>query len=137
MPLYLTAPAPGTELIYAESTSSQTGVSSVVDLTGLASITFSVTSRPVLVQLWCPFVYGSASTAVPRIQIADGSNTIKSEIAPTIDAANGALPLNCYEHLTTPGSYTRKGRIRVTGTGTANCGVDSTQFTAFIRAIQV
>lgn len=104
----------------AESTVTQSSITTVVDLTGL-SVTFTVTDRPVYVWGWLARVAvdnftGMAATA----RITDEANVTKAFGLLDFARANGiGSILVGFEKITTPGTYTRKLRLeRTAGAGT-------------------
>jgi hypothetical protein len=121
-------------LARAENTgTSQTAITTEVDITGLA-VNFTVTVYPVRVRLYHPFVYGSADQGQIVMSITDGANVVKGAVGFTSAAANGLQWLVAEEIIRTPGSYTRKGRIKLnSGAGNANTFADPT-FAAYIEA---
>jgi hypothetical protein len=133
----LTLHSSGRELAYASSTVAQTGITNTAtDLTGL-SITFTVGSRPVDVELVLPWVTATAAAAVPAGVISDLSDTQMAVGAFTSAAASGIGQIRCIERLTTPGSYNRKGRLfRAGGTGTVGNNSGLTTTASVIRAIE-
>lgn len=126
----------GRELAYASSTVQQTGISSATDLTGL-SITFTVGSRPVDVELWLPWVQCTDSGATAAGLITTLTNTQTAAGGTTSPAASAIIQIGCTERITAPGTYDRKARLfRASGTGTLtnNSGLATTA--ALLRVIE-
>lgn len=100
----------------------QSGISSStpVDLANLATVTFEVTaSMPWEVELWHPYLQAITNPAAVNITITDAADAVKEGGNVSIAAAGGVAQCRCVEHISTPGVYVRKGRIRrVSGTGT-------------------
>lgn len=95
----------GVELDYEEKQTSQSSISTITDISGLASITFTVVDRPVLVRLTLPYVFHSTLNHPLIAYITDASNVSKAwSVNP--------YSITVEERITAPGTYTRKGRIR-------------------------
>lgn len=128
----------GTVLDIATSTVAQTNITTApIELTGL-SITFTVGTRPVEVELYLPFAYGNTANVAGRASIADASGT---EIRSTLVTPSGVNTVDkatvVKERITAAGTYTRRGRFgRNGGSGTFANGIDLAQYTAHIKAVQ-
>ena len=125
----------GRELAVAESTVQQTGITSITDLTGM-SITFTVGTRPVWVEVECPVVGLTTVGAAAILTISDGANVSKRSAAIYCAVANETKPVTVKERISTPGEYTRKVRLARSGAGTASNGAGNALYTAHIRAIE-
>ena len=114
----------------ASKTSSQTGITTVTDITSLTVTFTAVSTRYYRTTIWS-LVKQNTSAGAPVIQITDGSNVQKTEGDFYIGAAGqfGTLCVQCVETGLT-GSTTRKGRA-VTASGTMDVVASST-FPAFI-----
>lgn len=130
----------GRELAYAESSTQQTSIgTSFVDLTGL-SITFTVRSRPVMVESFHPAVLstiGVASSAL--LAFRDESNVDKKWALQNLPTANAFYIMTNRERINTPGTYTRKASLgRNGGSGTLTHGSNGSdaKYMAFIRAVE-
>lgn len=121
----------GRELAYAETSVQQTSITAIVDITGL-SITFTVGSRPVEVELILPWILGAADTWAAGT-IADNADT-GLRVAGT--SVRTSTPGNLYvsERITTPGVYTRKGRLQSIAGVSNNSGLSTT--VSVLRAIE-
>lgn len=122
-------------LAVATSTVSNTGVTTATDLTGL-SIGFTVTSRfPVRVTLYCPFVFGSASGAVPATTICDQANTELELAEFSCAGSNFVNGLTTIYEITAPGVYSLKARLKNgTGTGTVSNNADAATVVSRLEA---
>lgn len=130
---WIDASSTGRELAYAESNVAQTGITTTAtDLTNL-SITFTVTSRPVHVEVDTPIVFSSTSGTIFVLTITDENNVIKRSAVSMIAAANASITARVRERITTPGTYTRKARIvRSAGAGTVNNNFDANTYSTII-----
>lgn len=108
----------------ATSTTEQTGVSTITDITGM-SVTFTaVANRQYKITLYLPQLLGSVAGDRARITITDGSNNAVF-IGYTNITAYGAI-VSVSGFVTGTGSLTYKGRMsRDVGTGTINSYADS------------
>lgn len=123
-------------LARAENTSSQTGITTVTDLTGLA-IAFSVNRYPVKVTLWIPFPYGTVGGDSLMASISDAAGTSMAETPFALSGTTDASALRVEELITVAGAYSRKGRFRRdVGTGTANTFASSL-FVQYIEAQEI
>lgn len=132
----------GTELAYAENTSSVTGIAAAGgDVTGL-TITFTVGDRPVVVEVVLPLVGQVTSAAQPTFYIADASNNLKSRSAAgaSIAAGGGAAIAPIKERIpANTGSVTRKVRA-TSSAGTVSVFASTAAadtYKPFIRAYEV
>lgn len=127
--------ASGKELASAESTTVQSGISTMTPITGL-SITFTVGSRPVWVEGVTGYTYSGAGAVGGAIFITDGANAVKRQGGYSTDAANfGASPI-ARERISTPGTYTRLLQVsRAAGAATVTNGIDATTVSS-LRAIE-
>lgn len=125
----------GRELACAESAALQTGITTVVDLTDL-TLSFSVESRPVYVEVLTAYTFVLTSSSTAGIQITDAANVVK-RASGQLFAANAGAPLRVVERIAAnTGAVVRKARIlRTAGSGTISNGVDAT-YVSFIRAIE-
>lgn len=130
---WVDASSSGRVLDEAESTVQQTGITTAVDITGL-SITFDVADRPVLVTLWLPYVTAVSQAANALPIIADETDTIKATSS-TYLAASTISHCQAVERITTPGTYTRKGRLARSGTGTLTNSAGIATTTSRIYAV--
>lgn len=110
------------------------------DLTG-ASITFTVTDRPVDVEAWVPVASNATAGQEILLQITDPANAEKARGAQSSSIAAKPLSLRAVERITVPGTYTRKMRIgnnQVSGGGVVTVYGTGTgaQFTPFIKAVE-
>lgn len=78
----------GVELAYAEKTTNVTGISSAADVTGL-TISFTVGTRPVMVEAVLPLVGQVTSTGQPTVFITASDNSAYSSAQPPSIAATG------------------------------------------------
>lgn len=108
----------------ATSTTSQTGVSTVTDITGM-SVTFTaVSGRQYKISLFLPQLLGSVSGDRARITITDGSNN-SVFIGYTNLTPHGAI-VSLSGLTTASGSVTYKARMqRDVGTGTMDSYADA------------
>jgi hypothetical protein len=131
--------ASGRELAYAESTVQQTGIGAAsVDVTGL-SITFTVGTRPVVVEAFLPWCIASADGDSFVVEIQDGAGTALTQGAFSSPGAGKADQLRATQRITTPGAYTRKAAVHRTGgagTLTVNDAAGLPDTVAFIRAVE-
>lgn len=128
--------ASGRELASAVSTTNQTGISTVTDLTGL-TITFTVGARPVVVEAYLPYLFSATLASKPTVTITDENNVIKRSA--TLDLAlNSGEPAYVRERISVAGTYTRKVRLlRTSGSGTLNNNVSGdTTYVSSIRATE-
>lgn len=122
--------------VVTNASTSQTGVTTVTDLTGLA-LTFSVSRYPVEVELYVPFIYGSVALDTLAISIADSAGTDLAIAYHPNPVAVTSGTLICKYLIETLGAYSVKGRFRRdSGTGTANTFVGAT-LTQYIKATEV
>lgn len=130
-------------LARATSTTTQTGITTVVDLTGV-SITFTVTQRDIAGGLYACYVeaepgwlYGATAALIGLTAITDESGNSKDSktIASAVTGSYSAPPFH-REVITAAGTYTRKLRIAKQGggTGTWSHNVDLAESTAWIEA---
>lgn len=126
----------GRELAVAESTVAQQNITAVTDLTGL-SISFTVASRPVYVEVLLPWVNISSAAATGSASIADASNNPIRYTAFGESIQGYTFGVQIWERISTPGSYTRKVRIQRTGsTGVIANNFDLATIVSTIRAIE-
>ncbi|MDQ3933424.1 MAG: hypothetical protein M3340_02200 [Actinomycetota bacterium] len=118
MPRFTNGRVAGRELDRAESVVSQSGISAVTDVTGLA-ITFTPERAGVWVEAFCPQLQQQTSTGVVTVSITDAANVTQEKIAAVTlpvgfwGPASGKVPLTL-----TPGTeYTFKVRA-TTSAGT-------------------
>lgn len=139
----MVAGAPGTwarlggdsVIAYAESDATQSGITTVTDITGLVVSNFVVTTSA-LVLLFCPYTFGSSAAIAYEVQITDGSNVTKNKSPQTASGASHVENLVCFEHITSPGTHTRKGRInRLSASG--SCGIGAGTGNGYFQAILV
>jgi hypothetical protein len=123
------------ELAYAESTISQTLISTTAtDLTGLL-IEFDVGARPVWVEGFLPMPTATANT-IYNLYITDFANTILAATSPSVPNSN-FFPMRVFERITTPGHYQRKLRVsRGAGSGTVSNGLSDDLYVSTLAAIQ-
>lgn len=120
-------------LASATCTTSQTGISTATDITGL-SITFTVGSRPVIVRATLPAYQPSDTTTGVNWVLTDASNTVTSSSLGSSTAATYSS-VSVEERFTTPGTYTRKVRAARQGTGTISTVVGTT-LPAVVEALE-
>lgn len=127
----------GRELLFADSTTVQSGVQAVVDRTGLTG-SVEVGSRPVMVHYHEAISYASAA-ATGQYQITDhaGTPAVKQTRYITWNGANAFDSTDVFEHLTVPGTYNRKARFGRNGGAaqTLTAGLDGTTV-SFLRAVE-
>lgn len=107
------------EVAYAEVTSNQTGITTIVDITGL-TVTFTrPAGRRLKVTMTFPIQASAAGTRIDGI-VADGANTILKLQSLTNATANLSDAMVVIHRFTSTGaSQTIKGRVqRGSGTGT-------------------
>jgi hypothetical protein len=128
------------ELARAVTATAQTGISTVTDLNNL-SITFTVDKYAVEVELWLPWTYSSTGLVNGVGTIYDTPGAVNKAQSLFNHPAGGAYaPVRTIERITTPGTYTRKGRIeRASGTGTINVSLAGAESTTggYIKATEV
>lgn len=110
------------EPVRADTTTQQGTVNSgtPVDRTDLASISFVVGTVAWDVEYYEAYIklttVGSTQ-AITQIVITDAANAIKSDASLSmVNTANSLAVCRAFEHITTPGNYTRKGRVARVGT---------------------
>lgn len=131
-----TANSAGTVLDKATTIVAQTGITTApVDLTGL-SISFTVGTRPVEVEMHLPFAYCTTAGPVGRASIATGAGVEQRSVVFASPFANTPpSDIVVKELITAPGSYTRKGMFGRNGaSGTFANGIDLAQYTSQIKA---
>ena len=120
----------------AETTVAQSGITgTAVDLTGL-SITFTVTTRPVLVEVHLPWLTTSAATTNAWVSITDEANAVKSTASASLAVASAIASITVQERITAPGTYTRKVRLQKSGTGNVGNGFNAATVVSRIRATE-
>lgn len=133
----LTLHSSGREMGYASTTAQQTNATtSQTNFTGL-EITFTVVSRPVLVEGYLSWVTGSAASTC-GLALRDGSDTnlyfAAIPLAATTTIGSGIVR----ERLTTPGTYTRRMSFaRSAGTGTVTALLGTATAFASLRAVEL
>lgn len=112
------------KVAYASSTTDQTGISSITDVTGM-SVTFTgVANRQYKVTLYLPQLYGTTAGDRARIAITDGSNNTLALAYLHITAYGSPISVSLIT--TANGSTTFKGRLqRDVGSGTISNYADS------------
>jgi hypothetical protein len=130
----------GVELNYAQITSTQAGISTLADITGL-TIAFTVGTRPVMVEVFIPLYTQVTSSGTPLFFITDNSN---NEIArgggfTVAAAANGGGLMMRTRLAAGTGAYTAKARAQTTaGTLTINASnTGASTYHPYIQALQV
>lgn len=115
---------------YARADSQQTGITTVVDLTGLTCTFNAEAGRMYRLSAWGSFI-STVNGDIVRFMITDGANNILmlSQNSLTTVHANGINTVQGWSLQTlTPGSITIKCRAqRASGTGTLTMNVGSTQ----------
>jgi hypothetical protein len=131
--------ASGRELASAESTVRQTLISTATALTGL-SITFTVGSRPVWVEVDLPWMAVTLAGTVFAVEICDttsGSGGWKQLAAYTCARDGQQMVGHAVERISAAGTYTRQVRLeRTGGTGTIANNFDVAYVVSSIRAIE-
>lgn len=117
----------GHELASAESPIVQTGIAATpVDITGL-TVTFDVVSRPVIVEVYLPYILSVTNAVTWKAQLTDAAGVLTEGVAGQMTAATQWNHARIKERFTVPGTYTRKVQVlRVAGTGTITINADST-----------
>lgn len=114
--------------------------SGIIDISAL-SISFVVVDRPVMVEMFIPAITQSNAGGITNLHITDGSNVIKGSSYGIAHAAGvgGTIQVQVRELITTPGSYTRKGRASATANTSTITGpvAGAAELHPFIRAVQV
>lgn len=114
---------PWGEIAYAQVTSSQGSITSIVDLTGLSVSPTLVANRKIRVTVHCANVQSTTTTDRVDVSIADGSNT---QLHNSNWPVNTPHTVNCvFRTTTTAGSPTWKARAVRVGSGTATMGAAS------------
>lgn len=127
----------GREIAYAESTVAQTGITTATDITGLVVTSFTVSTRPVVVEAFLPGIYGTTIGTGLQVFIADAANAVTAQAGFTCAVEYDVRPIIARERITTPGTYTRKVRAaRNAGTGTVGNGFDLAAVTASISVTE-
>lgn len=130
----------GRELAYAETTTDVAGVtSSAYADSGLVLPSFTVGSRPVLVDLWWPNVTGATADCVTLTAITDSANNVLSDNQFYTGIAFAALPMLVRARITTPGTYAgiKARHKRVSGSGSCGWRHGSVAgAVAFLRAVE-
>lgn len=112
---------------YVAVTTSQTGITTITDLTSLTLTVTLTANRYVRTSLYIPQAANTNANNNNACYITDGSNNIKQISTFTIDAANGAGPIPVFLiETTTAGSFTRKARAACTG-GAMSIAASGTQ----------
>lgn len=126
------------ELAYASGTAAQSGITTVTDITGL-TITFTVGQFAVEVELFVPYVLSATAAVNGDVQIADNANAVTAYGLISMYASGAyTAPGRAVERITTPGTYTRKGRIeRLSGTGTISVSAGVSTTTSYIKATEI
>ena len=120
----------------AESTVAQTGITALVDLTGL-TITFNVGTRPVLVTLELPWVTITAAGISAFAVIADAANVTKRICGSSPQLATAPQGVSLSERITVPGTYTRKARLQRYGaSGSVGNNADVANVVARLAAVE-
>lgn len=132
---WVDASSTGRELAYAESSVVQSGLTTVeTDITNL-SITFTVTNRPVYVEVFLPYLLAVTNSVTASVKLTDEANVLKRLVPVTLGGASYFGEAFLRARIATPGTYTRKARIvRVLGTGSITVNADATTV-ASIRAV--
>lgn len=142
----VTAGSPGTwrrvdggrELARLESTTTQTGITTVTTLTDFASLPFTVVDYPVVVELFVPWIASATAGLAGSLGIADATPTTLRVSGFTTAATTDRVEAIVRERITTPGSYTRVGRIqRNSGSGTITVLAGTSTTVAEFRAYEV
>lgn len=136
------SPSANAELARAELASTTLSTASAnnsfVDITG-CSITFTVGSRPVDVIGVIPLATNSVDGQSVSLYISDNANAAKAAASVTVSGNAGAGILRAEERIVTPGTYTRKIRLRNQASGSTS-NVASAFMTAtsvaYISAVQ-
>lgn len=125
----------GRELAYAESSTVQSGITTVVDLTGIDTGDFTVGLRPVYVTLFLPLAYPVTNANIAVVTITDTSNNVTATGYGGLTSTTlTGVPITVTERISTPGTYRRKGRIARSGAGSITNNLDATTKT-FIRVV--
>lgn len=101
--------------VEADGSSAQSGITTVVDITGMVLTDVVVTVSGFFV-LELDYVFHTVANESAVIMITDAANAARSATLSTSATASASSGMRLVERILTPGTYTRKGRAERSGT---------------------
>lgn len=116
----------GEPVAAANVTANQSGITTIVDLTGFTLTWTNPGNRKYAYVVTIPDIFGSV-VGTGTLTIADGSNTVLQTYSPNILSSRSAFMFDWRENIAAAGSVTRKIRLTAGGAASITITMSATQ----------